>query len=225
MVSAGVWDCSNACILSLSATVLPLAPRHLHHRCYWFSRALCSAGAINVVEWTTFSKCQTATLTQHQTRAVTYYHEVEKSLWFIFAVCFITNSHANSAVVSIVKPGWLLTVVHMKQSLLVLMLNTFTGGDWSSSPTVPKFPDVHLNVNCAVNCPLAVFLVYLTATDTCLYWSRLLPTARQVKWWLSSVVTVVLPSPPTIYMSREGKLVLITPPSGSEHSCDAAGEQ
>ena len=44
------------------------------------SRALCGAGAINVVEWTTVSKCQTATLTQHQTRAVTYYHEVEKSL-------------------------------------------------------------------------------------------------------------------------------------------------
>ena len=138
--------------------------------------------------------------------------------------CFITNSHAQSAVVSIVKLGWLPTVVHTKQSLLVLMLNTLAGGDWSSSPTVSKFPVVHLNGNCAVNCPLAVFLVYLTATDTCLYWSRLLPTARQVKWWSSNVVVVVVPSPPTA-MSRESKLVLITPPLGREQSCDVAGVQ
>ena len=72
---------------------------------------------------------------------------------------------------SIVKTGWLENVVHMKQSLLVLMLNTLAGGDWSSSPIVPKLPDVdvHLNGNCAMKCPLAVFLVYLTATATSLY--------------------------------------------------------
>ena len=57
----------------------------------------------------------------------------------------------------------------MKQSLLVLMLNTLAGGDWSSSPIVAKLPDEHLNVNCALNCPLVVLLVYLTATDTSLY--------------------------------------------------------
>ena len=137
-------------------------------------------------------------------------------------VCRIIHLHAQSASVSIVKPGWLLIVVHMKQSLLVLMLNTLAGGDWSSSPTVPKFPDVHLNVNCAVNCPLAVFLVYLTATDTCLYWSRLLPTARQVKWWSSSVVTTD-PTSPSSDMSRWCKLELIAPPSGREQPCDVAG--
>ena len=96
------------------------------------------------------------------------------------------------------------------------------GGDWSSSPTVFIFPDVHLNGNCAVNCSLAVFLVYLTATDTCLYWSRLLPTARQVKWWSSSVVTRVPPSP-ALDMSSERKLALITLLSGREQSCDVDG--
>ena len=138
------------------------------------------------------------------------------------AVCRSIHLHAQSATASIVKAGWLPVVVHTKQSLLVLMLNTLAGGDWSSSPTVPKFPDVHLNVNCAVNCPLAVFLVYLTATDTCLYWSRLLPTARQVKWWSSSVVERVVPAPPTDRY-RERKLVLIAPPSGREQSCNVAG--
>ena len=129
--------------------------------------------------------------------------------------------HTQSATASILNAGWLLIVVHMKQSLLVLMSNTLAGGDWSSSPTVSKFPDAHLNVNCAVNCPLAVLLVYLTATDTCLYWSRLLPTARQVKWWSSSVVERVVPAPP-IDMSRERKSLLIAPPSGREQSCDVA---
>ena len=99
------------------------------------------------------------------------------------------------------------------------MLNTLAGGDWSSSPTVFKFPDVHLNGNCAVNCPLAVVLVYLTATDTCLYRSRLPPTARQVKWYSISVVERVDPSPP-IAISSERNLVLIAPPSGREQSCD-----
>ena len=131
-----------------------------------------------------------------------------------------SHLHAQSAAVSIVKLGWLPTVVHMKQSLLVLMSNTLAGGDWSSSPTDAKFPDVHLNVNCAVNCPLPVFLVYLTANDTSLYWSRILPTARQVKWWSSSVVERVDPSPP-IDKSSDRNLVLIAPLSGREQSCDA----
>ena len=137
-------------------------------------------------------------------------------------MCRLIHLHAQSAAVSIVKPDWLLSVVHMKQSLLVLMFNTLAGGDWSSSPTVPKFPDVHLNGNCAVNCPISVLFVYLTATDTSLYWSRLLPTARQVKWWSSDVVTRAGPSPPTD-ISSERNLVLIASLSGREQSCDVAG--
>ena len=137
-------------------------------------------------------------------------------------MCRIIHLHAQSAIVLIVKSGWLLSVVHTKQSLLELMLNTLAGGDWSSSPTVFIIPDVHLDGNCAVNCSLAVFLVYLTATDTCLYWSRLLPTAKQVKWWSSSVVTRVPPSP-ALDMSSERKLVLITLLSGREQSCDVDG--
>ena len=89
---------------------------------------------------------------------------------------------------------------------------------WWGLVQLSQFSDVHSNGNCAVNCPLAVLL---TATDTSLYWSRLLPTARKVKWWSSSVVTRVFPSP-ALDMSSGRKLVLIAPPSGREQSCDVA---
>ena len=134
----------------------------------------CGAGVISVVEWTTVSRrggVLTSTLTHHQTGAITYYIIIVHCAKYIAisSNSYCSHLHVQSVTVSIVKTGLLLSVVQVKQSLLVLMLNTLAGGDWSSSPTVPKFPDVHLNVNCAVNCPLAVFLVYLTATDTCLY--------------------------------------------------------
>ena len=130
----------------------------------------CRAGAISlIVEWTTVTRGgHTATLTNIQTGAVTYCISIFiKNMSVVYRIIAL---HAQSASLSIVTLGLLLTtVVHMEQSLLVLMLNTLAGGDWSSSPTVAKFPDVHLNVNCAVKLPLAVLLVYLTATDTCLY--------------------------------------------------------
>ena len=60
------------------------------------SRALCGAGAINVVEWTTVSKCQTTTLTQHQTRAVTYCMMLKKACeLFLLYVSLLTHMHSR----------------------------------------------------------------------------------------------------------------------------------
>ena len=163
-------------------------------------------------EWATWGTWNTtSTLASSQTRGIT--HCIGK-FEFTRKITFVTRSdkynmymYTCNLQAQFVSPSTAIcdgsgaVMTHKRQSLLVVTFSTDSGRSASNgSPEPVKWvPPLHSNCICDKRMfvtPDCVAL-YLTATETALYRSAREPTARQVKWWSSKVISTPCPSPPS----------------------------
>ena len=166
------------------------------------------------LEWTTVSGGQKATLTNHQTGAVhwEYTCTCQINVQVILMICTTLTCTVSSSIDSKTRI-LLLTVVHMTETVSAGadVKHISWWGLVQLSFSIPIF-------ECTFQRKLHSELSTCCALDSHWHFSVLITATRKVKWWSSSVVTRVFPSP-ALDMSSGRKLVLIAPPSGVFWCC------